>query len=760
MRRLAAVVMAMALASGAVACSSNGSDGSSGGKGGMGDTDTPAALPASETAGLIPQQLWTKRQDEFLAWAAKGPLDGGRPLSVIAKAEDARRAGKKADLSAATVAEWQPLIDKLKAYTDTGDFDINEMLTLWLRDRDQLRPDLAKAIEQRLLAFKYWWTEPTPKGIVDSQYYWTENHQIIYLANEYVAGQTFPDRTFTNSGMTGKEHEAHAAERLQTWFTYRARFGFSEWLSNVYWTEDMKGLLLLAEFAHDATIARQASMMLDLLFVELAGHVERGVFGSTHGRTYQKDKLEGRDEDTFSIAKLVFDLTPGPYENADNAVLLATAERYRPPEVARKIAAAKDTTVFKLRAGIPLDPNAPVDASVKPPYGLSWTGEKALMAWWGMGAQFPWQVAPLSVETVRKYDLFKTSNFKQAADLEPVVAKADDATLRNLAHSLAIQVNPGLLSQVNTYTWRSPAVMLSTAQDWRPGQRGEQDHISQATFGPEALVFTQHPREKAESEDEPGNGGSFTGDGAMPRSAQDQNVAISIYSPQYPGGGGIGSGAYSFTYEPFTHAYFPTEKFDQVVQRDGWTLARKDDGFIALWSARPTTWADHTGEKTTVELTKDYDLEADGGPNNVWITEVAQASDYAKAGDDTQARFDAFVDAITKAKVQVSSSEDTTGDAACVAPGVCLPAYDAGALVRYDSPSRGPITFGWEPKEQDPKAALPPLVVDGKTVDLHPEANWDAPYATSAWDSQVFHAELDGASLDLDFKAKTRRTAG
>ncbi|MCU1356095.1 MAG: hypothetical protein JWM89_1513 [Acidimicrobiales bacterium] len=760
MRRFGAVLVVVALATGAAACSSGSGGGSSAQDAPGGGRD--GAPTTAEQAGLIPKAQWEVRQADYLTFAAARPQDGGRPLTLLAHAEADRLAGKTPDLSAASVELFEPMFEKLTTFQDTGDFDINELLTLYLRFGKDLPPKVHDAIEERLLGFKYWWTEPTPKGVIDSQYYWTENHQIIYLADEFVAGQAFPNTSFANSGMTGKQHMAHAKDRLATWFALRARFGFSEWLSNVYWTEDMKGLLLLAEFADDPGLAREASMMLDLLFVELAGHVERGTFGSTHGRTYQKDKLEGIDEDTFSIAKMVFDRTPIPYANDDNATLLAVAQRYRPPEVARKIAASDKATVFRLRAGLPLDPTAPVDPKVKAPYGLSFTGEKGLMAWWGMGAQFPWQVAPLSVDTVKKYDLFKTTNFKQASDLEPVVKDADDATVRNLAHSLAVQVNPGLLSQVNTYTWRSPGVMLSTAQDWRPGQRGEQDHISQVTMGPEALVFTQHPREKATSGDDPGNGGSFTGDGAMPRSAQDENVAVSVYAPQYDGGGGIGSGAYAFTYEPYTHAYFPTEKFDEVVQRAGWTLARKDDGFVALWSQRPTTWADHTGEKTTVELTKPYDLVARGGPDNVWITEVAQASDYAKAGDDTKARFDAFVDAITGAQIHVSRSDVSS----CPTVGLCPYGPDAarssgpdgGALVDYQSPSRGLVTFGWLPKEAG-DAALPPLVVDGKTIDLHPEdLAWDAPYATAKWDSQVFHAELDGASLDLDFNKVTRRT--
>ena len=733
------LVAAVVLAGSVSACSDDG--GSDGARPGPRTTTTvDSPVTPAESAGLVDPEYWDRRQADYLEFATSDDLDPGDPLSLLAHAAAARRAGDEPDLSTATADDFEPIFAKLEAFEDTGDFDVNRLITLMLREGDTLEPGLAEAVRDHILGFKYWWTEPTPAGVVDSQYYWTENHQIIFLANEYVAGQTYPDIAFTNDGKTGEQHRAHAAERLDTWFDWRARFGFSEWLSNVYWNEDVLGLLLLAEFADDAAVARRASSLLDVAFVELAGHLQQGTFGATHGRSYQKDKLNGRDEDTFSVAKLAFDETPVPYESADSATLLAVAERYRPPEVARRIAASDATAVFRTRAGIPLDPHAPIDPDVEAPYGLSFEGEEGLMAFWGMGGQFPWQLAPLSVETVKAYDLFETANFQKAADLAPVVEDADVDTLRALASSLATEINPGLLSQVDTYTWRSPEVMLSTAQDWRPGQRGEQDHIWQATVDPDALVFTQHPRDGVPSAEDPNaNEGYWTGDAAMPRSAQVQNVNISIYAPQYAGGDGVGSGAYSFGYEPYTHAFFPTEHFDEVVERDGWVIGRKGDAYVALWSRRPTTWKQYTTDEFSRGLTERFDLIAGGGPDNVWITEVSTAADQP---------FGDFVDAI------VASRPVAYPAPSCPDGGECP--YDAGALVTYDSPSQGRITFGWDPKGTDP---LVPLTVGGTAVDLHPDTfRWDAPFATAAWDEGRYHAELDGATLDVDFDAGTRRS--
>ena len=234
MRRVAEVLVVSAMVF-VAACSSGGS-------GGKAAASTTSSTPPSSArgaaalglAGRVSEAAWRARQDDYLAYAVKTPLDPGFALSDLAHAEADRRHGRTPDLSAVTPAVFADQFASLERFDDTGDFKINDLLTLLLRERDVLPAATVKAIEARILAFKYWWTEPTPKGIVDSQYYWTENHQIIYLADEYVAGQTYPGRTFTNSGMTGRQHMAHAVPRIAEWLKLRARFGFSEWLSDVY----------------------------------------------------------------------------------------------------------------------------------------------------------------------------------------------------------------------------------------------------------------------------------------------------------------------------------------------------------------------------------------------------------------------------------------------------------------------------------------------------------------------------------------------
>ena len=112
----------------------------------------------------------------------------------------------------------------------------------------------------------------------------------------------------------------------------------------------------------------------------------------------------------------------------------------------------------------------------------------------------------------------------------------------------------------------------------------------------------------------------------MPRSAQHERTGIHIYQPAWDETTddllwGV------FGYQDFTHAYVPQDRFDEVVQDGNWTFVRKGDGYIALWSWRAPTWrAYDPAIYPTDGMVKPFDLVAEGGPDNVWIVEVGDAT--------------------------------------------------------------------------------------------------------------------------------------
>jgi hypothetical protein len=674
--------------------------------------------------GFVDAEWFEGRQVEFLE-AATVELDPGSVTNSIAHFERARRDESfDVDTTAVTVDSLSRSFEKIDGWEDTADFDLLYLTNLWMGYREELDPGLAQAIEDRLIGFKHWFTEPTPDGVVDQRWYWSENHRLIFHAIEYLAGQELPAETFTNDGRSGQEHRDHAEELIHRWMEEKARLGFVEWHSDVYYAKDVVALLTLIEWAEDDEIVTKASALLDLFLFDLALHTLDGNNGVTHGRSYMKDKSNAFDQDVFGTVKLLFDQTDAEYPSRTDAaaVLLSRAQRYRMPEVIRRVATSTEPMVDREHMGVPLDPHAPVTDDPEAPFGVDFDDENVDF-WWDRGALTVWQVVPLTLRIAEQHDLWETDFFKPYEALVSLTG-GDPRAAQELAQRLAPMVAAGLLSEVDTITYRTGDVMLSSAQDYRPGDFGEQYHAWQATLGERAVVFTTHPKEEPEVGTEwPDGDGYWTGTGSMPRSAQHGSAAIHIYRPSFAASAIPPLDA--FGYLDRTHAYFPTEHFDEVVQEAGWTFGRKGDGYVALWSQRPTSWrAPQPGEFTN-GLTEDFDLVAEGGPDNVWIVEVGDATN--------EGSFEEFRRAILDTEVEVSA--DGEGGA---------------PRVRYDSPSQGEMTFGAEG----------PLVVDGEEVDLHHDLRFDNPWATVDFRGDEVLVSDGEVGLELDLAAWTRTVRG
>ncbi|NNN21831.1 MAG: hypothetical protein HKL80_07520 [Acidimicrobiales bacterium] len=528
----------------------------------------------------------------------------------------------------------------------------------------------------------------------------------------------------------------------------RSHYGFSEWLSDPYYTEDLMGLLLLADHANDMTIARKASMLLDILFFDMAINSHDNVLASTHGRSYAQKDTSGYDESTTSLEQLV--LAPGTphYQSLEQSALLAVSTRYRPPQVLREIANDPSTVTVNEQAGIPLNALAPINATNSvAPYGLSYSDPNDLIAWWGMGAQLSWQVGPLSLQTINKYGLWSNATFSPASPFKTLLETSSKSQLQKLALSVANEIDSPLLSQAAWTTWKSQDVSLSSVQNWRVGQRAGQVHIWQASINPQALVYTNSPSVPL-SNDEFGSGGSYwAGEAYNPTSGQDKNIAIFMYSPNYSPIPSLG--AY-FKYPGFTHAYFPTQYFDQVVQADNWTIGRSGQGYIALWSWRAPTWRSSPSTSSSKQFTGPFDLQALGGADDVWIVEVGSAAQWqAKAGPKGNP-FDAFVKSIEATNPQVTPLNANHLPCSSSSPNCASHSASDGFDVVYDSPSIGQVSYG----------TYSPFKVSGKTFSLTPGYRYNTPWAKVPFGSQNYEITDNGWSLDLNFANSSLNSAG
>lgn len=627
---------------------------------------------------------------------------------------------------------WDKAIVKMDALEDGRDFTALALVAIAYGFEGELSPELRQKVDAALARFKFWYTDAVNPPRPDSSYYWTENHQALYHTIEYLVGSRHAGAPIGTDGRLGSEHAKDASTRLLAWLEHRLRFGFAEWHSNVYYQKDITPMLALVEHAPDESIRARAAMVLDLLLFDLALHTEKDAFGVTHGRSNKKDKMTSTDEDTWDITKLLFGQSRYDYGDFDDgAAALAANTKYVYPEILRRIAADPGPTVDRERLSLPIQETAPDDGRPIAAYGLTYEHDR-LMTWWGIGALTTYPIVPLTLAEFDKYDLWDNESFAQLASVRQLASSPQ--FVQNLSSSSFQMLNFGLLSEVDTYTYRNADVMLSSAVDWRKGSFSQQLHAWQATLDARAIVFTNHPfrplATTGDWRDDPESGGYWNGEATAPRSAQIENVAVHVYAPQWPQ-----TNAKPFDYfhwEPYTHAYFPQDFFDEVVQSGNWTFGRLGTAYVALWSWRAPKFLIYDGKtQATGGRVKPFDLVASGGADNVWIVEVSREKD---AGS-----FQAFQGALAAASVAVTPRGPAAADG--ISPG-----FD----VAYESPSQGHVTFGW----------VAPLTRRGEEIPLRGFGRFDNPWAHVASDPQEIVIQRGGYGVKHSVKTGHRTVFG
>lgn len=678
--------------------------------------------------GLIDEAAYQARITRYLT-SATTTLDPSDATSIGAHLLAAKRDPSFTwDHKAVTVGSLQPVWERIDTWQDTRDFRLMYLhWVLKLADGKSptttIDPAVIGAIEERMVNNRYRWDDPLPADRVDELWFWSENHIIIGLVNEYLAGMRMPTRTFRITGLTGAEHAKRSKQPILDWIHERARFGFFEWHSHVYMSKNVAPLLTLVEMADDEELVRAAGMGLDLCTLDMAAFCHEGTYTSARGRTYAKDKTTVR-ESTFDIFKLLFDDTDFEHSgSADTgATYVAACQRYRPPQVLFEMATAKNPGVVRERHGIFVDGTSPITAKPQAPFGYDFDDPKNLPFWWSQGMLGTWQLTQSNLDAAKKFRLFET---KALGDVAALVALngGDADRLREFVLKNHAVLNFGHLREANTYGWRGATVSLATVVDHRFGQMRDQIHAWQASVGAGAVVFTTHPRTdlpNAKTWHDDAKPGYWTGEASIPRSAQHERTGIHIYQPAWDKATTDPLLWSLFGYQDYTHAYVPQDRFDEVVTNANWTFARKGDGYIALWSWRTPTWRVYDPAVNPTEgQTKPFDLVAMGGPDNVWIVEV---------GDKESATsFEGFVTATTAAAPKVQ--RDATG-----------------FTVEWRSPTSGDVTFG-------SKQAF--------TVKGNDQALGDYPRHSSRWGTvdrlaTTFTLRGEDTALTLDFDKWTR----
>ncbi|NBC28820.1 MAG: hypothetical protein GVY29_02385 [Spirochaetes bacterium] len=566
-----------------------------------------------------------------------------------------------------------------------------------------LSADLHSRMKRSILDFKY---HPEEPGL-DSLCTWTENHQIMFAANAFLAGKLYPEETFTNSGERGREKALRARPRILKWLDLRYKTGFSEWLSHIYYDEDITALTNLIDFSGDLEIVEKSTVVLDLIFLDMALNSFRGTFGSTHGRSYAEEKRDGHLESTADTSKLMFGM--GIFSGRDNmsAVSLALSE-YRLPEAIYAIATDRRTTFEnRQRAGIRIAEAKRWGLTTRP-------GDvESAMALLTLEAYTHPRTIMQMLELFDRFRWWRNAFFGPFASYRRLLtALRKTRLLPLLARLIEKDITRNVREEVNILTYRSPEAMLSTAQDWKAGYGGDQQHILQATLSARAVVFPTHPGHAENT-----SGGYWVGSGTLPRAVQVGPVAIAVYRASRA------PGLYMTNEVFFTHAWFPHEAFDEVreavhggqvtpgpaVATSAWIFGRLGDGYVALYS-RNGYRRQTEGPDAGAELIAP-------GRKNVWILEVGSRG--ADGG------FDQFIRARLEARIT-----------------------HRGLGVDYTHPTVGRLQVAWRGRPRR----------NGEPIATRGYPRYQNPFVTAAFPPEEVVVSAGDYRLRLDWSRQERQT--
>ncbi|WP_144276854.1 hypothetical protein [Parenemella sanctibonifatiensis] len=493
----------------------------------------------------------------------------------------------------------------VQARLDCADFRVANLLAALLLDdtgRGRLSEDQREQIVTTVLGFRYWLDEPG----VDGMCLFSENHQILFASCDYLAGQLHPARVFSNDGRSGAEHRDRAAIRVRQWLGRRWQHGFSEWLSNTYYEEHIAAVALLAGFAADDDIRAQATGVLDLLLLDLALHSwtdgQDRWFIPSSGRCYAPGKQAPGGSAVADIMRWAFG--PGEVQDQEWATLSAIlfASGYEVPEQIRAIAHDRDGATIDQAMGLELAEAA----ALREPAPLGEVETRGTL-WWAMEA---FTTPESIVDTMRAFRAWRMKDNPFLTNLTPF-AKLPEALLPGLIRILNPATQGVALERARVRTRRTPHWLLSSAQRYRPGGYGDQQHLWTALLPRGVTVFATHPG-GAMFDDVARNfsPGEWVGNGINPDVVQHGRVLIAFHHL------GVRSGYLEPKRRLESHLWWPRTDFDETQQGQRWVAGRIGSAYIGVRSWAPLEFVSRNEIRQPGKVT-------------VWVVLMGDAETYA-----------------------------------------------------------------------------------------------------------------------------------
>ncbi|MDN3639718.1 hypothetical protein QWY82_13010 [Simiduia curdlanivorans] len=470
-------------------------------------------------------------------------------------------------------AELEETYQFIDGRYDTADFRLPSLIRILYDHQDKVPDAALDRMKTSLLGFKYWMDQPG----ADAMCYWSENHQILFASAEYLIGQFWPDDIFSNDGKSGAEHRDIARARVLAWLEQRWLYGFTEWYSPVYYTEDVAPLANLIDFG-DEEVSLKAKIVMDLLLYDVASQSYRGTFISTSGRMYERQKIHGKNASMNPVITGIWGDRYGYDISVNMSQNFTYLKKYQVPEVIKAIGLDDSDVIIKASNGLNL-----IELQSE---GLVGQDDRQIMMQLAMESFTNPEVISNTLAYVDNNNMF-ANEFLHDLKLLNIGLLRRTGLLPTVSRMLELPTDGVAIQRANTYTYRTQDYMIATAQSYHPGSYGDQHHIWNALLANDVSIFTTHPAKSlAEKGALSASPGYWVGNGRLPHAVQHENIVMVMYKvPDKP----------SFMEKSivhFTHAHFPKDAMDEVVIDGRYAFARLDHKYVAFTAKNDLAYAD------------------------------------------------------------------------------------------------------------------------------------------------------------------------
>ncbi|ODT77870.1 MAG: hypothetical protein ABS76_25790 [Pelagibacterium sp. SCN 64-44] len=242
---------------------------------------------------------------------------GPAPSSLDARIEEALRAVARdmesgttallarlamGDNGAEARALLEPALRQIEECWDCADFALVPLLWCRMRWPELLGEADCARIDRAILSYRYWLDEPGN----DVQWYFSENHALLFHTAAHLAGALLPDATFRRSGRSGREQSAIGMKRLEAWFDHFERWEMAEFNSAPYFPIDLKGLAALFALSPNADLRQRAGRAMARLLEIVANSAHQGALTAAQGRSYEHSLRGAATQELSAIARLLW----------------------------------------------------------------------------------------------------------------------------------------------------------------------------------------------------------------------------------------------------------------------------------------------------------------------------------------------------------------------------------------------------------------------------------------------------------------------